>query len=1382
MEVKQYFQSIIITSSSSIYSNPGSQLPQQQEQGATTQTKSCTYESAMALLIQTLQPCFVVVVVDATTNERDALKNSPSTTTNHNIYFALSCIVGALQAWSGIENKIDDVSHTTTTTTTFASPTVAVSISLSISFVRLLSTFLYTYIGPILLPHDAEPDLHHRSGDHFYYDVEQIRDIAMEGLIALTQQCCRCNSRDQPVDEWIQLLCSMAMQGVEHRCAIVDENNNNATNTNDMNDDENDIYGFQTHSSNKTRTMEQGMALLPRSRRTLCFTLLQETVYSIVRSIECDQSPKNDTTNHPDASTGSFAFTTTCVTTTHITKSKILQLIQFTTTCLHGESDPRCLMQLLQLFATILFQFFPLFVRNDDHHKQNDDSYDYTTQMIHYFFDAVVPYYPIQFQPPPNNNIYGITRSSLRQAIMRIVSCTIYDTHQESDSHIGMKTIVDSVYRYGRSDDDDTDTSMSQLTCQLLLDCLLPSPNDEEPLTYMEQVEILEDLEQFLFTAHSRKARNGNDVSLSNLEMLQVTHQKEVAEALMIVHEKSSLAVSRNSNSSNNNKADTNDAKRLTDLCRSMITKIAVATERVPFHKHIDRHPWCTMVEEPVRKLSQHLYDQADTRIAIAYMACVTASGGYKTLNLCLECGLTKLLNYSGKTTSMTYNSKETLVTTIYGIGAFFASCRAALNIALRDGIHWYPHPLLPYCNEALQLILKYVSNDDEADDHDSKQLVPVAAIRALESILMVTPTSSLAPEQIEELVTRLSTLSTNICMKTEPDSIQSAYSETFGTLLGQVLDDNTAMSDVDVGTNQLLIHSEFLRQYFISTLLPALLASVQGTSTSQHDRRLLAKAAAYSFPAASYIIQHLTKALYDAIVVESDFAKAKDISVSMAFLFEQENQFAAQAYQDLSSPDITSFDILSALIPTTSEPSGNLEASLGMSKLQLPTSLEDRHKKSVVLENAYSIILPIQKGYEHKIPGSQLLKTVNWVGKVLPPLSDMDILKLSVMLPLLSVSLENAGLPTDDTYNGSQIKELEELIYCMIGDFADFTIGPEHDTSARVYAARCLHASIVRFTPHDTLECPVHNLMKHKLLPAFRQGTSSLKEKPIQPRQRETATSICIDAINVIAMLCSAAAIRGGKSSTSSDRIIIFLTDLACKKKSAGAFTDLGFEMVDLSIFDTSPDRNESSRLAILVATLIGSILTTEYHGNRLWRQRLVHIVTKRILEPDGSEVDIHNSVGTVTALCHVLCVSNITSVLSTTYQVTAGAIICKSLASSEMQVEGPSTIKLVLATILKMISTAPSCFRSVYPLVTGTLRAYAMVDESQDGIICKILALQVLSAVAQMSEGDFLAMETVKAIRPAVLSLLGIATDHPLLALRSAAVEVRNHWHVVS
>lgn len=126
-------------------------------------------------------------------------------------------------------------------------------------------------------------------------------------------------------------------------------------------------------------------------------------------------------------------------------------------------------------------------------------------------------------------------------------------------------------------------------------------------------------IQQFLFTTDIPD--DNFVIKSTNLEKLHISHQKAITDALIVIHEKSALPVARKSYNVTYN---TDDAKRLTDLCRSMITKIAITTERMPIHKNVDIHPWITMVEEAVQKLSQHLFDQADIRITIAYIACVT--------------------------------------------------------------------------------------------------------------------------------------------------------------------------------------------------------------------------------------------------------------------------------------------------------------------------------------------------------------------------------------------------------------------------------------------------------------------------------------------------------------------------------------------------------------------------------------------------------------------------------------------------------------------------------------------------------------------------------------------------------------------------------------
>jgi hypothetical protein len=77
---------------------------------------------------------------------------------------------------------------------------------------------------------------------------------------------------------------------------------------------------------------------------------------------------------------------------------------------------------------------------------------------------------------------------------------------------------------------------------------------------------------------------------------------------------------------------------------------------------------------------------------------------------------------------------------------------------------------------------------------------------------------------------------------------------------------------------------------------------------------------------------------------------------------------------------------------------------------------------------------------------------------------------------------------------------------------------------------------------------------------------------------------------------------------------------------------------------------------------------------------------------------------------------------------------------------------------------------------VVTGLLRAYASSDPSSE-IACKLLALQALEGMADM-EG---AKQFTMSIKPAVVSIIAAAINHPSGLLRQAAVDVRNAWFLM-
>jgi len=74
--------------------------------------------------------------------------------------------------------------------------------------------------------------------------------------------------------------------------------------------------------------------------------------------------------------------------------------------------------------------------------------------------------------------------------------------------------------------------------------------------------------------------------------------------------------------------------------------------------------------------------------------------------------------------------------------------------------------------------------------------------------------------------------------------------------------------------------------------------------------------------------------------------------------------------------------------------------------------------------------------------------------------------------------------------------------------------------------------------------------------------------------------------------------------------------------------------------------------------------------------------------------------------------------------------------------------------------------------------MRAYASCADGESQVACKLLALQVLEAVAQVQGSR----DTLSALKPAVVSILGAAMNDSSSVLRYAAVEVRNAWYLVS
>jgi hypothetical protein len=259
---------------------------------------------------------------------------------------------------------------------------------------------------------------------------------------------------------------------------------------------------------------------------------------------------------------------------------------------------------------------------------------------------------------------------------------------------------------------------------------------------------------------------------------------------------------------------------------------------------------------------------------------------------------------------------------------------------------------------------------------------------------------------------------------------------------------------------------------------------------------------------------------------------------------------------------------------------------------------------------------------------------------------------------------------------------------------------------------------------------------------------------------------------------LGSAAALRGGSSATTAVQVIHTLVDLSCTGASDEAFGDVAnTSKIDLSFLAVSP--TIASSISMQAAHAIGSILAPQ-GGCRLWKQGLTHIASKRIRQSRGSAKKLSN--GAIVAICHVVCGANLRSVPATYLEWLSLSIVVGMHPRGIPSFKKDSAVvtKLLLVSLVKLLSIVPATLKEcAYSVVTSSMRAFATADsfDPGDALACKLLALQILEAAAHAVG----ASSALRDSRPAVVSILAAAMNHPLCILRQAAVEVRNAWLLV-
>ena len=1093
--------------------------------------------------------------------------------------------------------------------------------------VKLLGQFLLVHCGPV-------------DDDDYTEDYDtMIRDIAVQALTSLVSIGGYSNSSpesDEELTEAISNRMNFAKMGITYRCALPDT------------DDTLDAYGF---GSPTKVDVQGGLSTLPRSKRASCFDLLQQSVTGIALIFSQIKEPFKDELLYSNL------------------QIQMVGFAQFTARCLHGESDPRCLLQLLKLVHNMqvaLSPWFPVSFVSAEAVFPTED-----------IFDAVAPYFPIQFTPPPND-IHGITRESLHQALLRVLTFTGVDAGVLKLGHQPMLT----------------------LSADIFLETLAPAPGDDNPGP-LDKLEALECLSALLFPTPDSTV----------MELMETRIAVSLSHALKDTHDEASLGVSHGGQMGI-------ESKRLADYCRTFVCRMAFQLERCS-----RKELWEIVVQKALQAMSPSVNrSPSSNKTSIAYMACLTSSGGPRTLRACISMGLQPLLDVL----ECRMADDEDTAAALYGVGAFCSSCQVAMARAKEQGVILYPHPLDSFSEPIAAVFLKAWSQVDLSDS------IHTAAVRGIESLLAAGGIDQVSTNTMQSLCSFLDKVSRDILSSPSGRSdLMNVYTSVLGNIIGGVLNkEHEAYSDS-------LLRNPALNGHVTTSVYPSLLPSLE-RELNFSGLRVLAIASVLGAAVADPIMASCLEMLETSLQekgISADHPPAK----AVAYLLRHGGIMSARAFHKSSSLDRI-FHSLNSFS----------EAKIFRSDQAFREDLQAVQKVSN----------QIRIGFRCGVPMARLRQMLAMVSDILPPLSPKDNFQISIWLPLLAEALH--AEPDEPKLEDSI--PLDQESSNLIKGLADILTSSEFDAATRSAAGACFYA-IVGLSATSSA-CPVEPILAISVSP-----TLSTTRDP-----RVTANSL-----KLLALYGTAAANRGASSSTTADKVAKFLVEVACVGIAQCPFSE-GEEME----FNAAAFENEQSIMmgaASAYGSMLTDSRVKPLMKQRLMHASAKHI--KAAYEAEHNEAPKSEpvagpSAGLLVVVSHIICVSDF-SKLEKIYLHQISTLVVEGLSSPIFLSESKASRSyknLVLTAALKVISVAPNVVLGLaLSIVTGLLRAYAMSDSTSE-VSCKLLALQGLEGVAHM-EGT--SKTSASSIKPAVVAVLAAAMNHPNGLLRQAAVDVRNSWYVL-
>jgi hypothetical protein len=1099
---------------------------------------------------------------------------------------------------------------------------------LSNKVVKLLGQFLLIHCGPV-------------DDDDYTEDYDtMIRDIAIQALASLVSIDGASTNTPESDDEMVEAITNrmdFAKMGITGRCALSDSV------------DAPDAYGSGSVTKND---VPSGLSTLPRSKRAICFDLLQQSVAGIAPIFSKIKDPFKNELIYSNLQVQMVAFA------------------RFTARCLQGESDPRCLLQLLRLIRSMQVALSPWFGPSVVSAEAVFPTED--------IFDAVAPYFPIQFTPPPSN-VHGITREGLQEALLAVLTFTAVDPGVLKFNHQPMLT----------------------LSADLFMETLLPAPGDDNPGP-LEKLHALECLSALLFPSAEPTV----------VELMDMRIAVSLSRALKVTHDEASLGVSQGGQMGI-------ESKRLADYCRNLVSQVAFQLERCS-----RKELWDVVVQKTLQTMSPSIKKSpSSNKTSIAYVACLTASGGPRTLRACLTMGLQPLLDVLEQRMA---DDEDTLAA-IHGIGAFCSSCEVAMTRAKNQGVILYPHPLDSFSEGIAAVFLQACNQKDLSDS------IKIGAVRGIGCLLAAGGIDQLSVSSMQSMCHFLDKMAWVVLNHPSgPSDLVNAYASVLGNMIGCVLNKEKESSA------ESLLQNPVLGEHVTKSVYPTLLPSpARGASLNFSGLQVLSIASVLGSAVADPIMTSCLEMLERSLKeqgIRADHPPAQ----AVAFLLRHGGSMSIRAFHKSSSVD-SIFDCLNSF-----------------AEAQSSASQETFQEDLQGVKNVTKQLLP---AFRCCVPVTRLQQLLKMVSDILPPLSQSDNFRICVWMPFLAEALNSKP----DGENPDNIISLDKEATGLVTGLADVLTTTEYDADTRSAAGACLYAVVGLYKTMQA--CPVERIISGSIAPTLATAVDA----------RVTENSL-----RLLALCGSAAANRGGSSSSTADNVAKFLVEVACNGIAQFPFTENTEKEFTLK---ASAFENQHT-IMLSAASAYGSMLT-DSRVKPLMKQRLMHASSKYIKaayeaereQARNSETVTPPPAGLLVVVSHIICISDFSKLDGTTlHQVST--LVVEGLSSSIFHSESkaPTSSKnLVLAAALKVISVAPTVVHGfALSIVTGLLRAYSISSE----VSCKLLALQGLEAVAHMEGAR---KSSTSSIQPAVVAVLAAAMNHPSGLLRQAAVDVRNAWYVL-